>query len=224
MKLNLPNYGCIRFQIRADLAVSADRYPAVRAVMEQTENHTHDSRLPGGGDTSVAIFGSKFVIGGVNHRAVGNLSATQRNDDWSVGIWILLNKAGNDLPRPPRGLKPISVLTAAAANTLDPASVACSATFEYDPAQGHRSRIALPIPLIAPGEHEGITHIESAEFSSRDADAVRYRISLRQSANSDTIVHTVDFESTIDWSRSSIRGLLDRARIISTRLIDPTRR
>lgn len=187
--------------------------------MEQTENDTHYSRTPGDGDTTVAIFGSKFVIGGVNHRAVGNLSATQRNADWGVGIWVLLDKAGNDLPRPPRSLKPISVLTAAAASTFDPASVACSATFEYDPAQGHRSRIALPMPLIVPGEHEGITHIESAEFSSRDRDAVRYRISVRQSANSDTIVHSVDFESTIDWSRSSIRGLLDRARTISTRLL-----
>lgn len=219
MKLNLPNYSCTRFQVRADFAVSADRYPAIRTIMEQTENHTHDSRLPGEGDTSVAIFGSKFVIGGVNHRAVGNLSATQRNDSWGLGIWVLLNKAGNDLPRPPRNLKPISVLTAAAASTFDPASVACSATFEYDTAEGHRSSIALPIPLIVSGEHEGITHIESAEFSSRDENSIRYRISVRQSANFDTIVHTVDFESTIDWSRSSIRGLLDRARTISTRLL-----
>ena len=219
MKLNLPNYGCIRFEFRADFDVPLDSYPAIHSVMKQTATHVHDSFSAGDAGTTVAVFGSKFVIAGINHRAVGNLSVTPRDDNLGVGVWMLLNKVDSSLSRPPRGFKPISVLTAALAQMFDPASVNCNATFGYDLAKGYKSKITFPMPLIIPGDPEGITHIESAEFSSRDDDDIRYRIFVRQDAASGIIVHTVDFESTVDWSRSSIRGLLDNARTISARLV-----
>lgn len=187
--------------------------------MEQTATHVHDPVSAGDAGTTVAVFGSRFVIAGINHRAVGNLSVNPGNDNIGVGVWMLLNKVDNPLSRPPRSFKPISALTAAAAQMFDPAGVNCKATFGYDLAKGYKSRITLPMPLIAPGEPEGITHIESVEFSSRDDDAIRYRILVRQDADSGVIVHTVDFESAVDWSRSSIRSLLDNARTISTRLV-----
>lgn len=77
------------------------------------------------------------------------------------------------------------------------------------------------MPLIAPVDPEGITHIESAVFSSRFGDAVRYSISVSQDADSDLIAHTVDFESTTDWSRNSMRELLSQAKSISARLLIP---
>ena len=219
MKLNLPNYGCTRFEFRADFAVPLDRRPAICAIMEQTATHVHDPVSAGDARTTVAVFGSKFVIAGINHRAVGNLSVTPGSDNIRVGVWMLLNKVANPLSLPPRSFKPVSVLTAAAAQMFEPASVDCNATFEYDLAKGYKSKIALPMPLFASGDPEGITHIESVEFSSRNDDDIRYRIFVRQDAGSGAIVHTVDFESTVGWSRSSIRGLLDNARTISTRLV-----
>lgn len=187
--------------------------------MERTATHVHDPVSAGDARTTVAVFGSKFVIAGINHRAVGNLSVTPGNDNIGVGVWMLLNKVDSPLSRPPRSFKPVSVLTTAAAQMFDPASVDCKATFEYDLSKGYKPKIALPMPLFVPGDPEGITHIESVEFSSRGDDAIHYRIFVRQDADSGAIVHTVDFESTMGWSRSSIRGLLDNARTISTRLV-----
>ena len=219
MRLNLPNYDCIRFEFKADFEVPTGCYAAVHSVMEQTATHVHAPVSADDGGATVAIFGSRFVIAGINHRAVGNLSTTPRNDDVGIGIWMLLNKAEGNLPRPPRSIKPISILTKAAARMFAPASSDCSATFEYDLAGGYKSKIALPTPLIVPDHPDGITHLESAEFSSREDDAIRYRILLRHDTDAGTIMHTVNFESAIDWSPGSIRGLLDRARSISTRLL-----
>lgn len=219
MKLNLPNYGCIRFELEADFIAPLDFYAGIRSVMERTSTHVHAPASADDVETTVAIFGSKFVIDGVSHRAVGNLSTTTRNDGLGIGVWMLLNKVEGDLPRPPRSIKPISVLTKMAARMFDSTRVDCSAIFEHDLAGGYRSGIALPMPLIVPDHPDGITHIESAEFSRRDNDGIRYRISLRQAVDAGIIVHTVNFASEIDWSPRSIRGLLNQAGSISARLL-----
>lgn len=219
MKLNLPNYGCIRFEIETDFSAPLDCYAGIKSVIQQTSTHVHGPVSADDVETTVAIFGSKFIIDGVSHRAVGNLSTTTRNEGLGIGVWMLINKVEGDLPRPPRGIKPISVLTNMAARMFDPARVDCSAIFEHDLAGGYRSGIALPVPLIVPDHPDGITHIESAEFSRRDNGAIRYRISLHQAVDAGMITHAVNFASEIDWSPRSIRGLLNQAGSISARLL-----
>lgn len=220
MRLNLPNMLCTSFALHSDFAVSLDQRSAISAVMEQTATHVH----PAGTDnpeSTVAMFGSRFVISGISHRALGHLSVTQQEDRLDICILTRLNKISNALPRPPREYKPVAELTTAAARIFGVAGVSYSATFEYHRTEELRSRIALPMPLIAPVDPEGITHIESAVFSSRFDDAVRYSISVSQDADSDLITHTVDFESTTDWSRNSMRELLNQAKSISARLLIP---
>lgn len=134
MRLKLPNSLCTSFEIHADFAVSLDRRLDLSSVMEQTATHVH----PAGTDTpeaTVAMFGSRFVISGISHRALGHLNVTQREYRLNICILTQLNKTSNALPRPPREYKPVAELTTAAARIFDIVSVSCIATFEI-PSRG----------------------------------------------------------------------------------------
>ena len=97
--------------------------------------------------------------------------------------------------------------------------VNCVANFEYDLTEGFKSKISFPIPLILPGGTEEITHIEGAEFSHRENDDIQYRIRIASLENANLLDHRITFESNLELSQNSIRGLLDKARAISNRLL-----
>ena len=218
MRLNLPNSECVQFEIRAEFAVSGEVESAIFPIIEQTSHHSHDEEETGSDYSTVGIFGSRFVIGGVSHRAVGNLMLARREGEPRVDVWMM-NRAERRVSRPPRTIKPVSMMMEAIAGQLGTESAECSVIFEYPQSVGWSSRIALPIPLILPADASGVTHIEAAEFSRRDSDGIRYRAAVRLDAERDIIVHTIRFQTDIDWTNRSFRNALNFAKGASTQLL-----
>ena len=219
MKLNLPNYDCVLFVVEASFDVSPEQDVAIRAIVASTSSHVH---APDGADDDeeiVAVFGSKFVIGASNYRAVGNLSIAQRAPSHKADVWLMTHKASDTLARPPRAIKSVTTLTESTGRLLDQGTIECNATFEYSPSSGYVSSIDLPIPLINSGNPGGITHIESAEFSSRSGDSIDYRVVVSNDEERNVLAHTVNFSSVGDLSRRSLRGLLGRASALSRQLL-----
>ena len=188
-------------------------------MIKQTEHRT--PRRAGGetGSILVGIYGSRFRTGGLTYSAVANLVLTAADDEFDVTILMVNELADESFPRPPRTVKPVTRLLGATAGFFPAATVECNATFRYAQADGWSSKINLPIPLVATGDSEGITHIETAVFSSRNDDGMQYRIAVNRDDDQDTIEHTVIFESGMDWTAGTFRGLLRKAQAISNRLM-----
>ena len=218
MRLNLPKHNCAGFEVRADFTVPLEKDAEISKVLTQTLTHQHETE-DGDGERTVAIFGSKFTVSDITHRAAGNLSVARRDSEIAIAIRLLNNRAPASLGRPPRDIKPLSLLLTAAKQLFEPKEVNCTATFEYSPENGYTSRVAFPVPLAISENSPGITHIERAEFSSRDDGGLHYRVFVSPDAERDTITHMVRFESTIDWTPGSVRGLLSQARDLSGRLV-----
>ena len=219
MKLNLPNYDCVLFVVEASLDVPSEHEAAIRAVADSTSSHVHDPVSDNDDRIKVAVFGSKFVIGDVNYRAAGTLSVAQSAPLTKADVLLITQKASDTLTRPPRAIKSATALTEAAARLFDQGTVECNATFEYSLSNGYLSKIALPMPLIHSGNPGGITHIESAEFSSRSGEAIDYRVVVRYDENHNTLTHAVNFSAVSDLSRRALRGLLAKASAISRQLL-----
>ena len=219
MKLNLPNYDCVLFAVEASFDVSPEQDAAIRAIAASTSSHV---QAPDGVDDDewiVAVFGSKFVIGASNYRAVGNLSIAQRVPSNKADVWLMTDKASDTLARPPRAIKSVTALTESAGRLFDQGTIECNATFEYSLSSGYVSSIDLPIPLINSGNPGGITHIESAEFSSRSGDTINYRVFVSNDKERNMLTHAVHFATVGDLSRRSLRGLLSRASALSRQLL-----
>ena len=187
--------------------------------MDQTATRFHG---PADGDeeeTKNALFGSRSKLGGITYQYLGLLSRTTSEDRVNYTFSITASPASDELPRPPRGVRPVSLPLQAAGKLFGHVEVNCVANFEYDLTQGFRSKISFPIPLILPGGTEEITHIEGAEFSHRANDNVQYRIRVAIHEDANLLDHWITFESNLELSQNSIRGLLDKARAISSRLL-----
>ena len=187
-------------------------------VIEQTSHHSHDADDTGDGYSMVGIFGSKFVIGGVSHRSLGNLLVERRGSEHWADVWMI-NRAEEAVSRPPRIIKPVTSMIDAMAGTFGTESAECSAVFEYPQSDGWASKIALPVALMVPAETSGITHIESAEFSQRDGYGVRHRVTVGLDAERHLIVHTVRFRTDVDWTNRSFRKSLTYAKGVSSKLL-----
>ena len=219
MKLNLPNYDCVRFVVEASLNVPAEHEAAIRAIVGATLSNVHAPVSDDVDGLTVAVFGSKFVFGDVNYQATGTLSVAQRGPVNKADVLLITQKASDTLTRPPRTIKSVTALTEAAERLFDRGVVECNATFEYSLSKGYVSRIVFPIPLIRPARHGGITHIEKAEFSSRSDDAIEYRVFVSNDEEHDALEHAVHFAMESDLNRRSLRGLLGKASAISRQLL-----
>lgn len=219
MRLNLPRYNCVRFRLSGEFSVPTDRDAELQSLMDQTATHTHDPIEGSEEGTRVAFFGSRSRVGGITHQVVGSLERALREDVLGFTLSITYARASDSLPSPPREMRPVSRLVEAASRLFGPVSVTCSTVFEYDQRKGFKSKISFPMPLIVQEETDGITHLESARFSRRVNDDIRYRISVSNPKDTDSFSHSIDFESTLELNRKSVRELLDRARLISTRLL-----
>ena len=217
MRLNLPTYDCVRFDLFSDFTVPLDRDDQIEALMDQT--HTHD--LTEGGPR-IALFGSRSRTGGITHRVRGRLTKTARGTDLGIVLTVSSSMSSDNLRPPPKSYKPVSRLVEASSALFGPVSVSCHAVFEYDQRHGHKSKISLPIPLIVQEEASGVTHIESAQFSRRENEDVQYQIIVSDPQDSDFLIHSVSFDSTSELSLQSIRSLIHKARTISTQLLIPS--
>ena len=219
MRLDLAKHGCVHFGVRTELKADPGVTSGIRSMIEETEHRVPRRADDGANSTMVGIYGSRFRAGGLTYSAVANLVLTEAEDESDVTILMVNELADESFPRPPRRVKPVSRLLGASAGFFPTATIECNATFRYPNEDGWSSKINLPIPLVAVGDSDGITHIETAVFSSRNNDGMQYRIAVNKDDDEDTIEHTVIFESGVDWSSGAFRGLLNKAKAISNRLI-----
>ena len=214
MNLTLPRYNCTHFCLTYECPMSEKIELGLRSLTETTHHHSFDDGSP-----SAVLFGSRFTTGGIVDQATGALSRTTRENSTICRLLIMYDRADATLPRPPRDYKPVSVLIDAIAELFGDIQVHCHANFQYDESLGYASGITLPIPLILP-DKRGATHIESAEFSRREGDDIEYRLLVGRSEGGDAVVHSTHFDTDVELSRNSIRGLRDKARSISARFLE----
>ena len=217
MRLNLPHYRCVYFELSSEFTISMDRDDDIWSLINQTHNFdpTHDNE----GGHRTAIFGSRTKAGGITHRVRGRLIRTTRPPELDIALFVAMSRTSDNLRPPPRSVRTVSLLVDASPRLFGPINISCRTTFQYDQRQGYKSKIALPIPLMIQEAKYGITHIESARFSRRTNDNIEYQIVVQHHEASDIFTHTVNFESTLELSLNSARSLLDRARLISTQLL-----
>lgn len=218
MRLNLPKYRCVRFELSSEFTVQANADAGIQSIMDQTETFPHGHVDGDGNETRVAFFGSISKVGGVTHQIRGRLTREHSEHDPIYKILIATSKASDELSPPPRKMRPVSRLIEAGARLFGSIQVKCDIVFVYDRTSGFRSSITFPIPLLLQGEPDGITHIETAQFSLRNKDEVGYRILVVDSEDSQSFSHLVSLESSLELSNKAIRELLDRASAISTKL------
>jgi hypothetical protein len=190
----------------------------IQALMDQTHTHDPDEGIEEGGHRT-ALFGSRTRTGGITHQVVGTLVLTPREGDLRVELSVSSVRSPGDLGPPPRSFRPVSVLVQATTALFGPIGVNCHAVFEYDQRQGYRSRVTFPFPVMFHEDIGGITHIEGAQFSRRDDNGIEYEIVVANREDSDGFVHSVSFDSNLELSINSIRGLVERSRSISTKLL-----
>ena len=144
---------------------------------------------------------------------------TRNPTDLDLLLSVTSNRASADLGTPPSAFRPVSLLVNASTELFGAIEVSCQAVFEYDQREGYRSKLVLPVPLMIPEEDGGVTHIESVQFSRRDNDQVDYQIIVMESDDSESLAHAISFTSTVELSLRSVKGLVDKARLISTRML-----
>lgn len=199
--------------------MSKDRDADIRAFLNEIAAHIHDHGEDDGEITSVAIFGSRSLAGGITHQIVGNLVRRKREADVSYRLAISNSRASDALSSPPRALKPVSLLIEAASQVFGTIKIDCDFRFEYKHTLGFKSKISFPIPLVLQEETVGITHMESAQFSRRHNDDIQYRVLVANSENNDEFSHWITFEDTLVLNQNSVRKMFARARSISTQLL-----
>ena len=213
MRLNLPNYHCVQFGLTSDFKVPLEKEADIVSLMTRTHAHEIDGEGP-----RMALFGSRTSTKGVIHRVRGRLTMTRNPTDLDVDLLVSSHRV-DDVRPPPRPYRPVSLLVEASGDLFGSIEVNFNAVFEYDQRHGYRSSIIFPVPLMIPKQTEGITHIESAQFSRRDNDEIEYQIIVMDPEDSDSLIHSVTFKSTLGLSAKSVKGLIDRAHRISTQLL-----
>ena len=182
----------------------------IQALIDQTFSREDEQSVV------VAYFGSRYTIRGATHLARGRLSKSVEADDTlSIGLWLDSILATDDLPRPPRTIRPVSVLMQNFERLFGTIRVTCYAEFEYD-AECYQSKARFPIPLIM-GDPNGATHIEQAQFSRRVDGQTEYRIGISEDANS--VSHIVELESILRIDSKSVSRLLSRTQTISSQFV-----
>lgn len=220
MRLNLPKYNCVLFEISSEFTVSLETDADIRAIVGQT--HTHDPDEDDEGMPQIALFGSRTKARGVTHRVRGRLIRSPSPTELNIALLVSSIRASENLRPPPRSFRPVSHLIDSASKLFGPIPISCHAVFEYDRRQGYYSKASFPVPLMLLEKLDGITHLESATFSRRDTDSIEYQIEVDSLGDSELFIHLVNFDSTLELSLGSISWLVDRAHSISTQLVTRT--
>ena len=215
MRLNLPRHNCISFNVSSQISVSKEKEAEILAFMERTLTRTDEDD---GGLITAALYGSASRAGGIPHRLTGVLTVQSYEDGGEVSL-MAMSERGERMAAPPREMQSVNDLMDAVPDLFGPIEVSCSALFEYEREKGYSSKIPFPIPLIMPDAPNGITHIESAQFSRRDANGLVYLIAVGESDDGDGIAHSLDFETVASLDQNRIRELFSDAASISSRLV-----
>lgn len=216
MRLNLPRHNCLSFSVFSQFTARADNDAEIQAFMERTITQSDEDE---DGDILAAFFGSVSRAGGIAHRVSGTLTKQSSCEGGGDISMMLLSERVEGIAPPPREMRSVNDLLEAASDLFGPIEVSCSALFEYERERGFSSKIPFPVPMIIQDDPDGITHIESALFSRRDADGIRYTIAAGETDDGAGIAHSVDFETTVSLDQDQVRALFNNAASISSRLV-----
>ena len=219
MKLDLPRYKCTRFTLSCEGIAATTEDAAIQAFMGQTFTHFLGGLDNDSEDTRIAMFGSRRVIRGITHQVQAILARKEKDGNTTFDIGITIRKAPDVLSRPPREIKPISLFIEALPELFGCVDIEVSATFEYEDSDEKTSRFSFPMPLLVQAEGAGVTHIESAQFSRRENDEVKYNIAVVVPLDSRSFAHIVDFKSNSEINYTSIRKLFHESCSITTRFL-----
>lgn len=214
MKLDLYRFNCVYLTIHGDFRVREGCDEEFRSLLTTTRTRSFDGDEEGRFD---AVFASRFVVSGRHLGVIAVVHWANEPSGRSMGL-NFISTDDDPLRRPPGGERAVSRLTEIAANSLDPFKVSCRAIFEYQEADGFRSKSSLPIPLPIREHDTGVTHIETAEFARRELDEVKYRIAVTE--EDATLIHHVEFDTTISLNRRSLREALLEASSYSLQLVN----
>ena len=216
MRLNLPRHNCVSFSVFSVFTVSEKKDAEIQEFMERTLTRLDEND---DGVSVTAFYGSVSRAGGVAHRVSGSLTKYPPHEG-RIAIALALSNERYDgrVTEPPREIQSVNHLIEAAPGLFGPIEVTCHALFEYERERGFASKIHFPIPLIVQDDN-GITHIESAQFSCRNADGVVYTIAVAELNDGAEIAHSVDFDSAVILGQSQVRDLFGNAVSISSKLI-----
>lgn len=215
MRLNLPRNNCVSFSVFSQFTPRAGKDAEIQAFMERTLTRSYEDD---DGDILTAFYGSVSQADGIAHMVSGTLTKRPYGDSGAVSL-TLISKRDEEITPPPREMSSVNDLIEAASDLFGPIEVNCIASFEYERERGFSSKIHFPVPMIVQDDAYGITHMESALFSRRDDDGIRYWIAVLQSDDGEEITHLVNFETTVRLDQDQIRALFNNAVSISTRLV-----
>lgn len=222
MRLNLPRHNCISFSVFSEFTAPKEKGAEIQAFMERTLTSFMDRTLTSfddDGDTLAAFYGSISRAGGIAHRVSATLAKQPSYGDRSDVSLMVVSERDEEVVPPPREMRSVNDLIEVASDLFGPVEVSCNASFEYERELGFASKIHFPVPMIVQDDADGITHIESARFSRRDAEGVRYWIEVAESDDGAEITHSVDFATAVSLDQDRIRALFNNAVSISSRLI-----
>ena len=216
MRLNLPRHNCVSFSVFSEFTAPKEKDAEIQAFMERTITRSDEDD---DGEVLAAFYGWISRAGGVAHMVSGALTKQSSNegggDDMSL---TLVSERSEGITPPPREMRSVNDLIEAASDLFGHIEVSCSALFEYERERGFASRIHFPAPMIVQDDG-GITHMESALFSRRDADGIQYSIAVGNTDDGSGIAHSVDFKTIVSLDQDQTRALFNNAASISSRLV-----
>ena len=220
MRLNLPRHNCISFSVSSQFTMSKEKDAAIQEFMERTLTRFDED--DDGEAIAASLYGSVSRAGGFPHRVTALLTKKSHENGADISL-TAISERDEGINPPPRELRSVNDLIEAAPDLFGHIEVSCRALFEYERERGFESKIHFPIPLIVQDGGDGITHIESAQFSCRNADGIVYAIAVEESDDGAGIAHTVDFDSTVALGQNQIRNLFGDAASMSSKLISSSR-
>ena len=216
MRLNLPRGNCVSFSVFSEFTAPKRKGAEIQAFMERTITRSDEDDE---GEVTAAFYGSISRAGGIPHRVSGTLTKLSSYDGGDDELSLtLVSERDEMIDQPPREMRSVNDVIEAASDLFGPIEATCTALFEYERERGVKSKIHFPLPMIVQDDG-GITHIESALFSRRDADGIQYSIAVGNTDDGLGIAHSVDFKTTVSLDQDRVRALFNKAVSISSRLI-----
>ena len=213
MNLSLARFNCSYFSLAGSVVVRSDVDEGLRGLMSSTLWEENDDGLP-----VFARFISSHSRSGQREASYVYVDRRDSGDGVRYFVRVQNEPVDEDSGPRPRGVKPVESWLDFGFPMLGSFTVQCHADFQYRESDGIRSRITFPLPITLPDEG-GVTHTEAAEFSRRSDSGVEYSVIVRYSEEDKTVFHSVLFSSELELNRGVVRGLRDRCRSISRRLL-----
>lgn len=216
LRLDLPRYCCSRLQLSGTFSEPKKGHDEFLSFLRQPKGRLTELENQ---DQPRAHFGSIYRISETDMIVIAIVEwAQDLSVDYRMTVVVEERESSViNFPMPSPYLRSVSRLLQGADEHFNLIDGTCTARFAYHAAQGFRSRISLPHPLLVPGLPPGFDHVEAVELSRRTDDQTEYSLMLGQ--EKDAVLHFVEFPTQFELSQTSVRSKLLRAVEISSQLI-----